>query len=93
MEIDQREDGWMMLASAIMESYAEEYAEMFPRDAVSQEDYDSKDLLYYKLQRERILNRVATGPLRHMAVKDIYRRGFEMMRERYKKDAGVPWEG
>lgn len=90
---DHNEDGWMLLANAIMESYAEEYASMFPKDAASQDEYTAKDLLYYQRRRESILNSVTHGPLRHMADRGVCKAGFDAMREQSKLQAGVPWNG
>ena len=86
-------DGWIMLAQAIVSSYADEYAELFPRNAISQEDYTTKDLLYYKKRRDGILNRVRTGPVKHLADYAVCKRGFDMRREECKRQANIHWIG
>lgn len=93
MQDDISCNGWLLLAEAIMLDYAEQYASQFPRDAISQQEYTHKDLLYYRPFREYILACVGTGPLRHIAVVHSCRRSFEQLREEYKKDAEVHWIG
>lgn len=91
--LDSSSDGWLLLANAILEDYMEQYAELFPKCANTQQEYTNRDITYFLPRREKLMYHLVRSPIRHIVDVDVCRRAFEQAREARKKELEIEWVG
>lgn len=85
-------DGYILLASAILEAYREDYANLFPRSCKTYSDFLFYDTRDFAPLRKTLLNNLQAGPLRSVVDVDVCRRAFEQQRHENMRDYGITWE-
>lgn len=83
---------WVLLARAIMESYADKYAYQIPVTAFSQAEYSKLDEATYLPIRLHVLRNVKSGPLRNVVNMEAVYDAFEARRKAYKQSMGITWK-
>ena len=89
---DDRVDGYQLLAEAIIERAAEDYAELFPLHAISQLEFTVQDAKKYAPERRLILRRLCNGAVRSVVDYDVIYSAFEKRRRENMRELGVTWE-
>ena len=83
---------WVVLARAIMESYADKYAYQIPVTAFSQAEYSKLDRYTFLPIRQHVLRNIKNGPLRNVVNMPAVYDALEQRRLAYKQAMGVIWQ-
>ena len=84
-------DGYILLASAILEAYREDYANLFPKSCKTYSDFLFYDTRDFAPLRKTLLHNLQFGPLRSVVDVDVCRRVFEQQRQENMRDYGITW--
>lgn len=91
VNLDSNEDGYTLLAKAIITQAAEDYARLFPTDVSSQFEFTEIDAEEYAPRRRAILRRLCNGPLKSILDYDVCKDAFEKRRKQVMHEQGVKW--
>lgn len=91
VNLESNEDGYTLLAKAIISQAAEEYAELFPVNISSQLEFTKVDSREYAPKRRSILRKLCTGPLRSILDYELCYDAFEKRRRQVMREQGVEW--
>lgn len=89
---EERVDGYQLLAEAIIEQAAEDYANLFPTDARSQLEFSIIDAKEFAPLRKSILRKLCNSAVRSIVEYDICLDAFEQKRKLYMLEQGVYWQ-
>lgn len=91
INLDSNEDGYTLLAKAIIYQAAEDYSELFPANTNSQEEFTEVDDREYAPRRRVILSKRCSGPLRSILDYELCYDAFEKRRRQVMQEQGVKW--
>ena len=89
---EERVDGYQLLAEAIIEQAAEDYASLYPLNARSQAEFNFLDAKKYAPVRRTILRKLCNGAVRSVVEYDICYEAFEKRRRYNMIEQGVYWQ-
>ena len=90
--VEERVDGYQLLAEAIIECAAEDYASLFPIGAKSQSEFNFLDAKKYAPVRRSILRKLCNSAVRSVVEYDICYAAFEKRRHAHMIEQGVYWQ-
>ena len=91
-EEELKVDGYQLLAEAIIEQAAEDYADLFPCDATSQSEFNFLDAKHYAPLRRSILRKLCNSGVKSVVEYQICYEAFEKRRRENMIEHGVYWQ-
>ena len=88
---ESKVDGYQLLAEAIIEQAATDYAELFPATARSQSEYNFLDAKKYAPARRSILRNLCNSGVKSVVEYEICYAAFEKRRRENMMEQGVYW--
>lgn len=89
---EEKVDGYQLLAEAIIEQAAEEYANLFPIGAKSQSEFNFLDAKKYAPLRRTIIRKLCNSAVRSVVEYEICYEAFEKRRRTNMIEQGVYWQ-
>lgn len=84
-------NGYILLATAILEAYREDYSMLFPKCCKTYSEYRFQDISIYAPQRQSILHNLINGPIHSVVDYTVCKYAFEQNRKDQMKKYGIKW--
>ena len=89
---EEKVDGYQLLAEAIIEQAAEDYANLFPTNARSQSEFNFLDAKNFAPIRRSILRKLCNSGVKSVVEYEICYEAFEKRRRTNMLEQGVYWQ-